>query len=122
MKNTRFVVPDHMFTEVEVAWWCELAWLQKDLDQLIIYIDDHVNAKKYIEILTNVVECYMNAHMPISSTYPHDNAPCHKAKLFVTKFKNWDWKSCHGLVRVLSKSYLRVLSYRSILESHQTRI
>ena len=53
----------------------------------IIRVDGHVNAKKYIDILTNVVEPYMDQNMPIASIFQHDNAPCHKAKTVCDKSK-----------------------------------
>ena len=41
----------------------------------IVRVDGHVNAKKYIDILTNIVEPFMDDNMPISSMFQHDNAP-----------------------------------------------
>ena len=53
----------------------------------IVRVDGHVNAKKYIDILTNVVEPFMDDNMPISSMFQHDNAPCHKAKTVCGKIE-----------------------------------
>ena len=53
----------------------------------IVCVDGHVNAKKYIDILTNVVEPFMNDKMPISSMFQHNNVPCHKAKTVCAKIK-----------------------------------
>ena len=51
----------------------------------IVHVDGHVNAKKYIDILTNVVEPFMDDNMLISSMFQHDNVPCHKAKTVCAK-------------------------------------
>ena len=53
----------------------------------IVCVDGHVNAKKYIDILTNVVESFMNDNMPISSMFQHDNVPCHKEKTVCAKIE-----------------------------------
>ena len=53
----------------------------------IVRVDGHVNSKKYIDILTNVVEPLMDDNMPISSMFQHDNAPCHKAKIVCAKIE-----------------------------------
>ena len=53
----------------------------------IIRVDSHVNAKKYIDILTNVVELYMDENMPIASIFQCDNAPCYKAKTVCNKIE-----------------------------------
>ena len=53
----------------------------------IVRVDGHVNAKKYIDILTNVVKPFMDDNMPISSMFQHDNAPCHKAKTVCAKIE-----------------------------------
>ena len=53
----------------------------------IIRVDGHVNAKKYIDILTNVVEPYMDKNMLIASIFQHDNAPRHLAKTVCDKIE-----------------------------------
>ena len=54
---------------------------------LIVCVDRHVNAKKYIDILTNVVESFMDDNMPILSMFQHDNVLCHKAKTVCAKIE-----------------------------------
>ena len=53
----------------------------------IIRVDGNVNAKKYIDILTNVVEPFMDDNMPILSMFQHNNALCHKAKTVCAKIE-----------------------------------
>ena len=53
----------------------------------IIRVDGHVNAKKYIDILTNVVEPYVDENMPIASIFQHNNVPRHRAKTVCDKIE-----------------------------------
>ena len=63
----------------------------------IISVDGHVNAKNTLRFspmllsLIRMSTCLFLLY--ISMTMHHAT----RQKLFVTKFRNWDWKSCHGL-------------------------
>ena len=53
----------------------------------IIRVDGHVNAKKYFDILTSIVEPYIDENMPIASILQHNNAPRHMAKTVCDKIE-----------------------------------
>ena len=56
----------------------------------IICVDGHVNPKKYIGILTNVVEPFMDDNMPILSKFQHGNMSCHKEKTVCAKIEEME--------------------------------